>query len=144
MQTTGCSGSSHGDVLKQSGVRWLIVFEGVNDLAEGVLASDLIGAYQQFVSKAHGAGLLAFGATILPFKGHAYYSVEHEMARTTVNDWIRQPGNFDATIDLDAAVRDPAKPDTLLTAYDSSDHLHLNPAGYKKLAQTVDLMRFEM
>jgi lysophospholipase L1-like esterase len=131
------------DVLKQSGVRWLIVFEGVNDIGGGALASDLIGAYQQFVGKAHGAGLLAFGATILPFKGNSYYSAEHEAARTTVNEWIRQPGNFDATIDLDAAVRDPAKPDTLLLAYDSDDHLHLNPAGYKKLAEAVDLTRFQ-
>jgi lysophospholipase L1-like esterase len=131
------------DVLKQSGVRWLIVFEGVNDIGTDAAANDLIGAYQQFVSKAHGAGLLAFGATILPFKGHSYYTAEREAARTTVNDWIRAPGNFDATIDLDAAVRDPAKPDTLLAAYDSTDHLHLNPAGYKKLADAVDLTRFE-
>jgi lysophospholipase L1-like esterase len=131
------------DVLKQSGVRWLIVFEGVNDIGDGATASALIAAYQQFVSKARGAGLLAFGATILPFKGNVYYSADHEAARTTVNEWIRQPGNFDATIDLDAAVRDPANPDTLLAAYDSNDHLHLNPAGYKKLAEAINLMRFE-
>ena len=132
------------DVLKQSGARWLIVFEGVNDLgaATATTANGLIGAYQEFVTKAHGAKLLAYGATILPFKGHSHYTPEHETARTTVNDWIRKPGNFDAVIDLDAVARDPAQPDTLAAAYDSGDHLHLNPAGYKKLADAVDLTLF--
>ena len=133
------------DVLKQSGARWLIVFEGVNDLgaATATTANSLIGAYQQFVSKAHGANMLAFGATILPFKGHSHYTPEHETARTTVNDWIRKPGNFDAVLDLDAVVRDSAQPDTLAAAYDSGDHLHLTPTGYKKLAESVDLTLFK-
>jgi lysophospholipase L1-like esterase len=132
------------DVLTQSGVRWLIVVEGVNDIGESTepgVVEDLIAAYQQFVSKAHGAGLLAYGATILPFNGHSYYSAEHEEARQRVNAWIRTPGNFDAVIDLDAAVRDPARPDALLAAYDSGDHLHLNPSGYQRLADAVDLER---
>jgi lysophospholipase L1-like esterase len=60
----------------------------------------------------------------------------------TVNAWIRAAGNFDAVIDLDAAVRDPSKPDTLLPAYDTGDQLHLNPAGYKKMAEVVDLSLF--
>lgn len=131
------------DVLKQSGVRWLIVFEGVNDIGASASADSLISAYQLFVSKAHDAGIQVFGATILPFKGHSHYSAQHEAARTALNEWIRKPGNFDATIDMDAAVRDPQQPDTLLDAYDSGDHLHLNPAGYRKLAETVDLTLFE-
>jgi lysophospholipase L1-like esterase len=137
------------DVLKQSGARWLIVFEGVNDLGTATATgaatttSSLIAAYQQFVSKAHAANMLAFGATILPFKGHSYYTPEHETARTTVNDWIRKPGNFDAVIDLDAVARDAAQPDTVASAYDSGDHLHLNPTGYKKLADAVDLTLFK-
>jgi lysophospholipase L1-like esterase len=135
-----------GDVLKQSGVKWLIVFEGVNDIGESTgtaVAASLIEAYKGFVTKARGAGLGVFGATILPFKGHSYYSADHEAARKTVNDWIRQAGNFDAVIDLDAAVRDPAQLDTLLPTYDQGDHLHLNPSGYKKLADTVDLALFK-
>ena len=133
------------DVLQPSGARWLIVFEGVNDLGVDMPAttSDLTNAYQALVTKAHGAGLLAFGATILPFKGHSYYTSEHEAARTTVNEWIRKPGNFDAVIDLDAVARDPQKSDTLISTYDSGDHLHLNPAGYKKLAEAVDLSLFK-
>lgn len=135
-----------GDVLKQSGVRWLILFEGVNDIGDSTdasVAANLIEAYKGFVTKARGAGLGVFGATILPFKGHSYYSADHELARQTVNDWIRQANNFDAVIDLDAAVRNPAQVDTLLSAYDQGDHLHLNPAGYKKLADTVNLELFK-
>ena len=135
-----------GDVLKQSGVRWLIVFEGVNDIGgstSSTTAQSLIDAYKGFVTKARGAGLGVFGATILPFNGNTYYSTDHEAARKTVNDWIRVAGNFDAVIDLDAAVRDPNKLDTLLPAYDQGDHLHLNPTGYKKLADAVDLALFK-
>lgn len=130
------------DVLEQSGVRWLIVFEGVNDIGESTapgVSANLIDAYQQLVEKARGAGLLAYGATMLPFKGHSYYSAANEEERQIVNGWIRTPGNFDAVIDLDAVVRDPAQLDTLLAAYDSGDHLHLNPSGYQRLAEAVDL-----
>lgn len=132
------------DVLKQNGVRWLIVFEGVNDIgyASSQTAANLIDTYQQFTAKAHAANIVVYGVPILPFKGHSYYTLDHEAARTTVNAWIRASGNFDAVIDLEAAVRDPSKPDTLLPAYDSGDQLHLNPAGYQKLAEAVDLSLF--
>lgn len=131
-----------GDVINQSGVRWLIVLEGVNDIggaSSQVVATNLINAYKVFVTKAHLGNLLAYGVPILPFGGSSYDSVEHETARQTVNAWIRTAGNFDAVIDLDAAVRDPNVPSKLLSVYDSGDHLHLNPAGYKKMAEAVDL-----
>jgi lysophospholipase L1-like esterase len=135
-----------GDVVKQAGVRWLIVFEGVNDIGNASngasTASSLINAYKSFVSKARAASIKAFGATITPFNGNGYYSGDHESARKTVNDWIRAAGNFDAVIDFDAAVRDPNKQDMLLKTYDSGDGLHLNPTGYQKLADTVDLALF--
>jgi lysophospholipase L1-like esterase len=131
------------DVLKQSGVRYVIVFEGVNDIGASESAANLISAYQQFVGKARAANVRIFGATILPFKGHSHYSEPHEAARVAVNAWIRTAGNFDAVIDLDATARDPQKADTLLPAYDSGDHLHLTPAGYKQLANAVDLQLFQ-
>jgi lysophospholipase L1-like esterase len=130
------------DVLEQSGVRWLIVLAGVNDIGEGTVPSvveNLIESYRQFIGKAHEAGLLVYGGTLLPFNGHSYYSADHESARQSVNTWIRTPGNFDAVIDFDAAVRNPAQLDTLLPAYDSGDHLHLTPVGYERLAEAVDL-----
>ncbi len=128
------------DVIQQSGVKWLIVLEGVNDIgASGgaTVANGLIDAYKTFVTKAKAANIRAYGVPILPIAGSQYAG--GESTRKTVNDWIRAMGNFDAVIDLDAAVRDPANPNQLLAAYDSGDKLHLSPAGYKKMAAAVDL-----
>jgi lysophospholipase L1-like esterase len=83
-----------------------------------------------------------YGAPILPFGGSQYGSEAHEAARRTVNQWIRTGGAFDAVVDLDAAVRDPSDPSRLDSRYDSGDHLHLNPAGYRALAGAVDFTLF--
>jgi lysophospholipase L1-like esterase len=134
------------DVLGIRGVKWLIVLEGVNDIggasSGATVATQLINAFGQFVDMAHAQGIKAYGATISPFGGNSYDSADHELARTTVNDWIRTSGKFDQFIDLDAAVRDPATPLNLAAAYDSGDHLHLSPAGYQKMADAVDLTLF--
>jgi lysophospholipase L1-like esterase len=132
------------DVLGQSGARWLIVFEGVNDIGgssatgAATVANNLIGAFQSFVTKAHQANLRAYGATISPL-GTTYSTAEHESARQTVNDWIRTSNVFDGVIDLDAAVRDPADASKLLATFDSGDGLHLNPTGYQQMADAIDL-----
>jgi lysophospholipase L1-like esterase len=127
------------DVLSQSGVRWLIVFEGVNDIAGGTSAQSLTNAYAQFVDKAHARNLRAYGATITPFGGNGYYTSAHEAVRQSVNAWIRTSGKFDAVIDFDAVVRNPVTLTNLLSAYDSGDGLHLNPAGYQAMANSIDL-----
>ena len=131
-----------GDVLHQSGVQWLIVFEGVNDIGRGIDAQSLSHAYAEFVDQAHAHGLRAFGATIAPFGGNGYYTRAHEAVRQAVNTWIRTSGKFDAVIDFDAVVHDPVKPTKLLPAYDTGDGLHLNPAGYQAMANSIDLTLF--
>jgi lysophospholipase L1-like esterase len=137
-----------GDVLGQSGVRWLIVLEGVNDIGGGAsgqtVAANLIAAFGSFVDMAHARGISVFGVPILPFGGNTYDSADHQAARQMVNDWIRSSGKLDAVIDLDAVVRDPANPSSLLPAYDSGDHLHLNPAGYQAMADAIDLSLFAL
>jgi lysophospholipase L1-like esterase len=130
------------DVLDQSGVRWLIVFEGVNDIGRGIDAQKLTNAYAEFVDQAHAHGLRAFGATITPFEGNGYYTLAHEAVRQAVNAWIRTSGKFDAVIDFDAVVRNPAKPTKLLPAYDNGDGLHLSPTGYQAMANSIDLTLF--
>jgi lysophospholipase L1-like esterase len=128
------------DVLEQSGVRWLIVLEGVNDIAATggtTIENGLIAAYESFVTQAKAAGIRAYGVPILPVEGSQYAA--GESSRKVVNAWIRTSGKFDAVIDLDAAVRDPASPTRLLAAYDSGDKLHPSPAGYQKMADAVDL-----
>lgn len=141
------------DVLAQSGVRWLLVFEGVNDIgtaeatevAQKQLAADLIAAYEQIIVRAHAKGLRVYGATLLPFGGNAGYDDPaglREETRQVVNEWIRTSGRFDAVVDFDAVVRDPAEPRRLLPAADEGDHLHLNPTGYRMLADAVPARLF--
>jgi lysophospholipase L1-like esterase len=129
------------DVLGQSGVRWVVVFEGVNDIGGSATADSITSAYASFISMAHARSLLIYGATITPFGSNAYYSVAHEATRQAVNTYIRS-GAFDGFIDLDAAVGDSSTPPKLQTAYDSGDGLHSTPAGYQKMADTFDLTLF--
>ncbi|MEE6258890.1 SGNH/GDSL hydrolase family protein [Plantactinospora sonchi] len=142
------------DVLAQSGVRWLVVFEGVNDIgtasateaAQKAVTDDLICAYDQIVTRAHAQGIRVYGATLAPFGGHLDYDDPagfREASRQAVNGWIRTSGRFDEVLDFDLAVRDPEHPRRLLAAVDTGDHLHLNPTGYRLLAEAVpvDLFR---
>ena len=140
------------DVLAQSGVRWLVVLEGVNDLGTRISAherneqaatpDDLIAAYEQIIVRAHAHNIRVYGATILPFEGAHYYTPGGEADRQTVNRWIRTSGKFDGVIDLDAVTRDPQKPAQLSPAADSGDHLHPADAGYKIMSDTIDLNLF--
>ena len=136
------------DVLAQPGRRYLIVLLGVNDLghpgtvaptSEVVSAGDLIFGHRQLISRAHEAGLRAFGGTILPFKDDTlgFYTPENERKRSVLNRWIRTSGEYDGVIDFDRAMRDPADPLRLAPAYDSGDHLHPNDAGMAAMASAV-------
>jgi lysophospholipase L1-like esterase len=143
------------DVLAQPGAHWLIVFEAINDIgtfdpdgrkprsAHDALVRQLTAAYGQMIEKAHAAGIKAYGATITPFMDCTPYHPKpiSEADRTTVNAWIRS--HFDAVLDFDAAVRDPARPDHLAPAYDSGDGLHPSPTGYRALAAAIPLSLFQ-
>ncbi|HVU26402.1 MAG TPA: SGNH/GDSL hydrolase family protein [Verrucomicrobiae bacterium] len=136
------------DVLEQNSVRWLIVFEGVNDIGgsrgtNSTVAQDLIAAYEKFIAEAHAKNIRVYGVTITPFGKSFYDSPAHEIARQTVNDWIRNSGKFDAVIDFDAAVRDPQNPSQLSPAANSADHLHPGVKGYQMMANAIDLKFFE-
>jgi lysophospholipase L1-like esterase len=140
------------DVLAQDGISWAIVFEGVNDIggaaadptAQNQIVQNLVFAYQQMVARGHAHGIKVFGATITPFGGNSYDDPDgrHEAARQSVNAWIRTSHTFDAVLDFDLVVRDPAHPTQLLPAYDTGDHLHLNPTGYRTLGQSVPVSLF--
>jgi lysophospholipase L1-like esterase len=144
------------DVLAPAGVRWLIAFEGVNDLGglaingevapaqHAALVEQVLTAYQQMIVRAHTQGLRVIGATITPYVGSGYYHPGplSEADRQAVNQWIRTSGHFDAVIDFDKVTADPQHPDQLLPAYDSGDHLHPSPAGYKAMAESISLSLF--
>lgn len=145
------------DVLAPAGVRWVILFEGVNDLGglarngevtsaeHDALVKRVVSAYKQIILRAHAHGLLVFGGTITPFVGSDYYHPGPlgEADRQAVNAWIRAAGHFDAVIDFDSVVRDPQHPDRLLPAYDCGDHLHPSPAGYRAMGEAIQLGLFE-
>jgi len=140
------------DLLAQSGVRWALVFEGINDIGTAAATADaqrsvgeeLIRAYEQIIVRAHAQHLLVYGATLTPIEGSFYVDDAglREATRQVVNHWIRTSDMFDAVIDFDRAARDPANPTAIAPALDSGDHLHLNPTGYQALAAAIDLRLF--
>jgi lysophospholipase L1-like esterase len=139
------------DVLNQPGVKWLMVLEGINDIGNGtqpnspnpVSAEQLIWGLRQVVERAHMHGIKVAGCTILPYEGAGYYREEGEAIRQAVNTWIRTSGAYDAVVDFDAATRDPNNPRRLRPEFDPGDHLHPNDAGYRAMAEAVDLRIFK-
>lgn len=139
------------DVLSQPAVAWLIVLEGINDIGNStagngnggpVTADDLIQGYRQIIDRARQHGIRVIGGTLTPYEGAAYFREDGERIRQAVNEWIRTSGAYDAVIDFDAVVRDPANPRRINPAFDPGDHLHPNDAGYQAMAQAIDLRLF--
>jgi lysophospholipase L1-like esterase len=139
------------DVVAQTGVRTVILLEGINDIGHDqgpvsgapVTVADLIAGLTNIVQRAHSHGLRIIGGTLTPVGGSKYDSPAAEAKRQAVNAWIRTSGAFDGVADFDAAVRDPLDPARFLPAYDSGDHLHPDDAGYQAMADAVDLRRLE-
>lgn len=136
------------DVLAHPGVKYAMIFEGVNDIGQAnatpavqnTIYTSLIQAYQQIVTRVHSFGIPVFGATITPFSapsnftGSQYSNPEREKTRARVNKWIRESGVFDAVVDFDKMLADPKIPTQLKAEYDSGDYLHPNVKGYQRLA----------
>ncbi len=139
------------DVLSQPGVAWLIVLEGINDIGNSaagngntgpLTADELIWGLRQIVERAHQHGIKVMGGTLTPYEGAAYFREEGESIRQAVNDWIRTSGTYDAVVDFDAIVRDPANPRRIRPEFDPGDHLHPNDAGYQAMAKGIDVRIF--
>jgi len=135
------------DLLGQEGVKWIILFEAVNDLGytgNGVqTAKRIIDVYKQIIREAHQRGIYVFGGTITPFKGSGYYSADHEKGRNTINQWIRTTKMLDGIIDFDAAVRDEQDPEAMRREFlFENDWLHLNAKGYETMGGCIDLNLF--
>jgi lysophospholipase L1-like esterase len=151
------------DVLAQSGVKYVIVGLGINDIAmpgsltpatEGIKAESIIAGYRQLISRAHGKGIRIIGTTNPPFENSfldlgppgppiTFYTLEKEKMRQNVNAWILSSGEFDGVVDFDAVVRDPSHPTQLLPKYDSGDHLHPNNAGCRAEGDAIPLALFQ-
>ncbi|KAF2102678.1 SGNH hydrolase [Rhizodiscina lignyota] len=144
------------DVIAQSGVKYAMIFEGVNDIgtaattveAQNAVADRVIAAYKQIVTRVHTFGIPMFAATITPFGCpnttiQPYSDPTREMARQKVNKFIRESGIFDAVIDFDAWIRNPANHTENNPKLNSGDCLHPNVAGYKLLGDNFPLEIFD-
>jgi lysophospholipase L1-like esterase len=140
------------DVLAQSGVTHLILFEGINDLGlapDGLplpTAAEIIAGHKQIIERAHAHGIKVIAGTLLPFEGTSlgafapnYYSAEKDTRRQAVNEFVRTGRAYDGVVDFEAAVRDPAHPLQLLARFKGADSLHLTDAGYQTIADAVNL-----
>ncbi|WP_434481977.1 SGNH/GDSL hydrolase family protein [Streptomyces sp. NBC_01340] len=130
------------DALSRAGVRTMIVLEGINDIKGTPEQRDPLAiedVYRRIVARAHARGIRVVGATITPYGGYGAYTESREAVRLTVNAFIRNGALFDAVVDFDAVVRDPADPHRIRPAYDPGDHLHFNDTGMQALADGIDL-----
>jgi len=134
------------DVLSVPGLTHIVLLEGINDIGrsavDGVTADDIIFGYRQLIARAHDRGVVIYGATLTAAGPRAQFTPAHEARRAAVNTFTRTSGEFDGVIDFDAATRDPSSPTQFLPAYDSGDHLHPGDAGYKAMAESIDLTIF--
>ena len=128
------------DILMQSGVKKVVIFEGVNDIGAArsgsseTVARQIIESIQGMVKKAKARKMKVYLGTITPFKGAGYYTHFHEAARLYVNDWIRsQARNVDGILDFAKLLQDPNDDRRMKREYASNDWLHPNPTGYKAM-----------
>ncbi|KAL7930216.1 SGNH hydrolase-type esterase domain-containing protein [Trichoderma chlorosporum] len=152
------------DIISLSGVRSVLIFEGVNDIgmapadpySQELLSNRLIAAYKQIVTRLRAHGIAIFAATLTPFglpqtdlKGHGDASVTsycdpvRESTRQVINKWIRTSGIFDAVVDFDEVLRDPEDHSLLKREYDSGDGLHPNQSAFYAMANSFPIHIFE-
>jgi lysophospholipase L1-like esterase len=153
------------DLFGEPGVTGVILLEGINDIGfpsvkvpapkgssspdfspfadQKVSAQDLRLGLLQVIERAHERGIKVYGATLTPFEGVITYNPEGEAIRQELNRWIRSSGAFDAVLDFDAVVRNPDHPTQLRPDFDCGDHIHPSEAGYKSMAEAIDLALFK-
>jgi len=137
------------DVLTQPGIKYLVFMEAINDIGGAsragstpVTTEEIIAIYKQMITRAHMRGIKVIGATLTPYEGAGYYSEPGEGIRTAVNQWIRTTGMLDGMVDFDLATRDPANPKKFRPGFNIRDNLHPNDAGYRAMAEAIDLSLF--
>lgn len=148
------------DVLSLPNVRYLIIFEGVNDIGNRwgrrpptagfptldqpeITVEQMIAGYKQLVERAHAKGIKVLASPIGPFKGAMYWTAEGDLARQKINDWIRTSDTFDGLLTLDKAFADPADATQMRDGYHMGDHLHGSDAGLRAVGESIDLQLFK-
>jgi len=137
-------------ILARNGAKFVIVLDGIeassiHGVREAVTVERIIAWHRQNIEQAHALGLKVIGGTVTAFEGARIptHTESSEANREAVNEWTRNGKAYDGVVDFDLATRDPKHPTRLLPAYDSGDHLHPNEAGYKAMAEAIDLSLFD-
>jgi lysophospholipase L1-like esterase len=142
------------DIAAAPGATHLIVVLGTNDLrnrraveAEEANAPAMIAGLKQLAARAKAVGVKPIVATLMPYENEIFvpgcWNPAREKVRLAVNEWIRAQKDFDAVVDLERALRDPANPSKLLPKWDCGDHLHPSDAGYNHMGDSIDLRLFD-
>lgn len=151
------------DVLSLPNVKYIILFEGVNDLGNRfgpqrgpgggpalpgldqpqITVEEMIAGYKQIVARAHEKGIKVIASPIGPYKGASYWTEEGEAARQKIADWMLTSGTFDGIVRIDTAFADPADPRQYRDGYHMGDHLHGSDAGLKAVGDSIDLKLFK-
>ena len=135
------------DLLEFPSVKYIILFEGVNDLGTNPdgpdTAARVIEVFNSIIIQAHAQGIKVIGATVMPFKHNGYYTASREEGRQILNRWIRTSDALDGVIDFDAVMSGKEEPDALNPAYlFENDWLHPNALGYQAMGACIDLNLF--
>lgn len=136
------------DVLSHHRVTDVVVFMGTNDVRRGASAAQVTAGLQSIVRRLRDARLRVIGVTmiprhnVLPAGTNTGWNPDKTRVRHEVNHWIRAKGSFDAVIDFDTIVRDPASPDLILPAFNCADGIHPSPRGYYEMGTSVPLDLF--
>jgi lysophospholipase L1-like esterase len=130
------------DALAEPGVKWVVLFEGINDISyEHATPAQIIAAYQTAIAQIHAAGVGVIGIPMLPIEHSTKDVGNNEATREAVNTWIRTSGAYDHIIDFDPVMADPADPLSMKPSL-TCDHVHPNQAGYQAMANSIDLTLF--
>jgi lysophospholipase L1-like esterase len=148
------------DVLSEPRVSHVVIFLGINDIGwpgtaidpRGIVrtADEIVAGYKQLIERSRLRSIKVIGSPLTPFENalagrpnEGYFTLDKEAKRLAVNSWIRTSGAFDAIIDFERVIADPARPSAMAAAYDSGDHLHPNDAGYRAMGESIDLKLFQ-
>jgi lysophospholipase L1-like esterase len=126
------------DVLSHPGVSHVVLFMGTNDVNREATAEQVIAGTRDIIARIKAKNIKVIGATMIPRHPEAWNESKGRVRRE-LNEWIRKDAGFDAVLDFDAVIRDPAKPELMIPAYNCSDHVHPSPIGYFQMGKSVDL-----
>ena len=151
-ESYGLSGNNRfAHEVPTDGADTVIIQQGINDIIHPVGArvnifrpmrdlptvEELIEGLKEYIAQARAFGYKVYVGTLLPIGGWRTDAPFRQEMRHAYNDFIRTTDLIDGCIDFDKALRDPNNPDWFLPEYDSGDHLHPSPKGYRRMAQEI-------